>query len=143
MSLESIAYTSSAAHGLTDHDLETLLTGARHVNTKLGISGVLLFHEGSFLQYFEGPPEGVSQVYDRVRRSPLHHDLIELMRGPIAERAFTAWSMGFTHAPKSTLLQLSNAVWKAQLQQNGTSEPTSDGFALLQHFWRTNRGQGG
>ncbi len=144
MSLEAIAYTSSAVPGLTEASLEHLLTRARRNNEVLGVSGVLLFHDGSFLQYFEGPPEAVRQVYERIQRSPMHRDIIELIRGPIEERSFSNWLMGFTRVPESSALQMSNASWKTRLSQanRAASAADSDGLDLLKQFWASNRGAG-
>lgn len=141
MTLVALAYTSSATHRLGDAELERLLEQARRTNEELGVTGVLLYHDGSFLQYFEGPAEGVEKVYERIRRSTLHGGIIELIRGPVPKRAFSGWLMGFTRAPGSTLLQLSNASWKARMRQGGAGESMagSEGFELLLQFWNSNR----
>lgn len=137
--LVAIAYASSATHALGDADLEQLLQRARRKNEEVGVTGVLLYHDGSFLQYFEGPAEGVEVVYERIRRSPLHGGIIELIRGPIERRVFSSWVMGFTHPPASTLLRLSNASWKARVKQSGSAPSAlhSDGFELLLQFWNS------
>lgn len=142
MQLEAVAYTSSAVHDMTVAELEQLLLKSRAKNAELGVTGVLLFHDGSFFQYFEGPPAAVEEVYARIRRSPLHQDIIELLRGPIRSRSFGAWLMGFTQAPASTLLSLSNASWEARVRQEHAVAPTaaSEGLELLLQFWNSNRG---
>lgn len=139
-SLEAVAYVSSAAPGLDETDLEALLVTARRRNRALGVTGVLLYHDGSFFQYFEGPRPGVEEVYAHIKRSPQHHDIIELARLPIAERVFPSWLMGFTHAPASRILQLSKASWEkaAQGLPEGASLP--EGMSLLMAFWRSNGG---
>ncbi|MEY2689437.1 MAG: hypothetical protein RL375_3636 [Pseudomonadota bacterium] len=137
MPLEAIAYTSSAVGAPTDTDLERLLVHARRHNEQVGVTGVLLYHDGSFFQYFEGPAEGVAAVYERVRRSALHRGLVEVMHEPVAARAFEDWLMGFTQAPGSTLLQLSNASWKARLARADVALAESEGFQLLRNFWRS------
>jgi Sensors of blue-light using FAD len=140
MSLEAVGYTSSAVPDITDATLELLLTDARQKNDELGVTGVLLFHDGSFFQYFEGPPPAVNQVYDRIRQSRLHTGIIELMRSPIEHRAFANWLMGFTRAPASTVLQISNANWRASLGPGGAAGAESDGLALLRRFWSLSGG---
>lgn len=142
MTLEAVVYTSSAARGITDALLERLLVDARRKNEELGVTGVLLFHDGSFFQYFEGPPPAVEEVYERIRNSQLHRGIIELMRRPIEQRCFGNWLMGFTRVPSSTVLQLSNADWKLSLStvESSSCSPASDGLALLQHFWTSSGG---
>lgn len=143
MLLEAIAYTSSAAPGLDDARLEALLARARKVNAELGVTGVLLHHEGSFLQYFEGPPEGVARAYERICRCSMHRGLIELMRRPIEQRCFGDWVMGFTRTPKSAVLQLSNASWRTSMQSDNAPSHVldSEGMSLLQQFWQSNVGR--
>jgi len=142
MKLEAVAYTSSAIHGTTVADLEQLLLSAREKNAELGVTGVLLFHDGSFFQYFEGPPAAVEEIYARIRRSPMHRGIIELVRKPIRSRSFGGWLMGFTQAPASTVLSLSNASWQARVRQENAVEPkaASEGLELLLQFWNSNRG---
>jgi len=140
MQFEAVAYTSSAVPEVTVASLEALLLRARQKNEELGVTGVLLFHDGSFFQYFEGPPLAVEEVYARIRRSPLHRGIYELMRGPVHSRSFGDWLMGFSQAPASTVLKLSTASWEARVRQEATlPKATSEGLALLLQFWLTNR----
>ena len=138
MSLEAVVYTSSAIADITDADLERLIEDARRKNDEVGVTGVLLYHDGAFLQYFEGPPAAVEEVYARIRRSTLHRGLIELTREPVTHRSFGQWVMGFTQVPPSTLLQMTNASRESLAQQAGDdAAPGSDGLKLLLHFWAT------
>jgi hypothetical protein len=139
MHLEAIAYTSSATKGLANKDLERLLLRARAKNAELGITGVLLFHDGSFFQYFEGSTAAIDEVYAGIIRSSMHHGIIQLMREPIQSRSFGNWLMGFTTAPASTVLALSNASWRNQVLH--TPSNISDGLGLLLQFWASNRGE--
>lgn len=144
MTLVALAYTSSASGLLGDADLEALLEGARRANQEFDVTGVLLYDDGSFLQYLEGPPEGIAAVYERVRRSPLHSGIIELIRGPIPARVFSGWQMGFTRTPASAVLRLANASWKAQLRHDAATPALTDseGFQLLRQFWDSSRAGG-
>ncbi len=138
MSFECIVYASSAVGKLSDSDLEAILLKSRRRNQEHQVTGALLYHDGSFFQYFEGPREGVQVVYGHIRRSPLHHGIIELQASPVGERAFPSWLMGFTRAPKSTILQLSAASWQSAIHGSQGAELTSEGMELLLSFWRTN-----
>ena len=135
--LAAVAYTSSARGLPSDAALEALLVRCRQVNAEQAVTGALLYHDGNFFQYFEGPPAGVAAVYARVLRAPLHHGVIELARGPIAARAFDGWQMGFCRAPASLVLKLSQAAWTLQAEQLLEDRAASDGLALLLHFWQT------
>jgi hypothetical protein len=140
MPLSAIAYVSSATHDLSDAELEELLAKAQERNRRHAVTGALLYHDGSFFQYFEGPDEGLDIVYQHIRRSPLHFDIVELMHSPIKQRSFSDWWMGFARAPASAILQLADASWHQHLQQQLAAQSASIGMTLLLEFWRTNRG---
>lgn len=64
-----------------------------HNNRMAGVSGLLLFHRGWFLQVLEGPLEVVDDTFDRIRRDLRHTDIRTVADLPIAARAFGDWSM--------------------------------------------------
>jgi hypothetical protein len=135
--LTAIAYVSSATRRLSEAELEDLLLQARTFNREIEVTGVLLHHDGSFFQYFEGPDDAVAQVYERIRQSRLHHTIFELCRGPITQCAFANWQMGFAQTPQSTILKLSHAEWKATAAAIDGTEQPSEGLELLAGYWRT------
>jgi hypothetical protein len=139
MSLESIIYVSSGVEPLSDADLESLLSAARSNNETFQITGVLLYHDGNFFQYLEGPSVGVQTVYGYIQQSKLHQGIIELDRETISQRVFPSWLMGFNRVSGSMMLQLSNASWKASLDQMLSQPSASKGMVLLLDFWRLNR----
>lgn len=130
-----LCYTSTATKPMTQSDLEALLQRARQFNASQDVTGVLLHHTGSFLQYLEGPRQGIERVYARIRVSPLHTDLFELLDGPADERLFPDWKMGSTGVPESTMLSLRHASWGSLENAKGNSPSLSPGMLLLRaHF---------
>jgi hypothetical protein len=93
--LLGLVYVSSATHWLSSAELGRLVRGARERNARLGVTGVLLYSYGNFMQYLEGPAESVGTVYEHIKASPLHAGIIELLREPIEAREFVDWSMAF------------------------------------------------
>ena len=93
--LIQVIYASAAATPFTPEALRTLLGKSRSRNTFHGISGVLLYHEGSILQVLEGPEDMVDRILSSVTKDPRHNRLRYLSRAPIQKREFEAWSMGF------------------------------------------------
>jgi hypothetical protein len=134
--LAAIAYVSSATSDLSVADLEALLLSARAQNARARITGVLLHHDGSFFQYLEGPEAEVRAVYARIKTARQHCGLIELMNRRIEARCFEDWKMGFSRAPKSLVLQLSQASWATDLSQELGKENKPSGIKLLLEFWR-------
>jgi len=136
----SLAYVSSAIRRLSDAELEGLLCGARRFNAGACVSGALLYHDGCFLQYLEGPPVAVAAAYDRVRASPLHHGIFELLHADVAQRHFQGWHMGFSEPSASLMLALSQADWVGT-QRHGRAA-SNGGVQLLLDFWQRSRGGG-
>jgi hypothetical protein len=62
-------------------------------NRMRGLTGLLLFHRGWFLQVLEGPLEAVDDTFDRIRRDARHTDIRTVADLPIAARAFGDWTM--------------------------------------------------
>lgn len=131
MELFGIAYASEASRPLSAEDLDGLLLSARSRNALVHVTGVLLYGEGQFFQYFEGTRDGVDEVYKRIKASRLHHNLLQLEDRRIPQRLFNRWFMGFRETPASVLQKLSNEQWARELPWiEGQSNP-SPGIAHL------------
>jgi hypothetical protein len=91
----SLTYVSSATQLFSDQDLVQLLQQCDEKNTRLGITGMLLYKDGNFIQVLEGSDENVKLVYRSILNDQRHHGVICLLEENIAERQFPGWSMGF------------------------------------------------
>ena len=138
--LRAIAYVSSATQQLmTVPQLESLLVQARDLNLQSAVTGVLLYSDGNFMQYFEGSEDSVRDTYERIRASRRHRDIIEILNERIAQRSFPDWQMGFAQPAQSELLALSTARWQSMAGEALGSSAISPGLALLQNFWKRAR----
>ena len=95
MQLHSITYTSVASYALSKSDLEHLLSTARKRNLEQHVTGVLLHVEGRFMQYLEGPQDGLEEVLTHIKASPLHHHVDVRAMQAIESREYEAWSMAY------------------------------------------------
>jgi hypothetical protein len=95
MSLSHLLYLSYETYFLTSVDLERILASSVRNNTRLHLTGLLLYSRGSFMQLLEGEEEDVLNMWERLHRDPRHRDLRLLVYGPIAERSFSDWAMSF------------------------------------------------
>ena len=94
-SIHTIVYASSARWHLTEIELEDILRRARSNNTNHGISGLLLYSDGNFLQVLEGKKETVEKLFHRIELDNRHVGVIRLMEITSQERNFDGWSMGY------------------------------------------------
>ena len=90
-----LGYASAATRPFSDEELVELLSRARIKNESLGVTGMLLYHEGSFLQILEGDQERVESLYETISRDPRHTDAMLLFRRDGEQRHFDEWTMGF------------------------------------------------
>jgi hypothetical protein len=93
--LHFLVYVSSAVTPFSTPDLVALLEKAHAVNTALGVTGMLLYKDGNVMQVLEGNREVVHSLYAKIHRDPRHRGLLTLLEGPLTERQFPEWSMGF------------------------------------------------
>jgi hypothetical protein len=90
-----LVYVSSAVNLFSDDELAELLEKSRKNNHRLGITGILLYKDGNFMQFLEGPKEAVVSLAAKIKDDPRHHGLIVLLQEEHEEREFEEWSMGF------------------------------------------------
>jgi EAL domain-containing protein (putative c-di-GMP-specific phosphodiesterase class I) len=94
--LIQLIYSSAARHAMSPREIKALLTQSRRKNAKAGISGMLLYINGSFFQVLEGEEKAVDALFSTISKDSRHTNITTIIREPIAKRAFTDWSMGYT-----------------------------------------------
>jgi hypothetical protein len=90
-----LIYSSEATPGLAAAELEEMLAESRVRNRVYGITGVLLFVEGAFLQILEGEKDDVLGLMERIQRDPRHRGVKVFYEQEVDERAFASWSMAY------------------------------------------------
>lgn len=96
-----LVYQSTAARHFTAVELLELLALSRAKNARLQITGMLLYHEGRFLQLLEGGETEARQLYATIAQDQRHKWVALVMTGPSAERDFPDWTMGFRDLEQS------------------------------------------
>ena len=91
----SLIYLSEGTVDFSQQDLRELLTKARENNSALGVSGMLLFKSGNFLQVLEGDEETVLALFKKISLDTRHARIVPLFQGVSPRRDFPDWSMGF------------------------------------------------
>jgi hypothetical protein len=93
--LSQIVYTSAAIRDLSRAELLGLLKGSVERNSRLGITGLLLYKNCCFLQALEGEEETVVLLFAKISRDPRHRHVIPLIHEPIKQRYFPDSAMAF------------------------------------------------
>lgn len=92
--LVRLMYASRAADSVNQNELVAILKKSKANNAETGVTGVLCFSAGIFLQVLEGGRSPVSALYNRIANDPRHHDVVLLSYEEVDERRFAGWSMG-------------------------------------------------
>lgn len=91
----SLIYGSSAITPMAEEDLLRLLEVSHQNNAQNGITGMLLYGNGNFLQVLEGDEEAVLSCFERIKQDPRHHQVMTYRQKSITEREFGGWEMAF------------------------------------------------
>ncbi|MGI4760368.1 MAG: BLUF domain-containing protein [Janthinobacterium lividum] len=102
----SIVYISTAIVEFGEAALLQLLKQSRGFNEKAGITGVLMYGGGRFVQVLEGCPAAVRCLYARIAADPRHGRLEKLADGLVPRREFAEWHMSFAPRPTGLDWQL-------------------------------------
>lgn len=89
----SLTYRSEAAVAPSPSELQSLVSAARTRNQSVGITGMLLYDGGRFLQTLEGPPEAVDRIWSSIQRDPRHGGIEVLSHHIVPARLFSGWDM--------------------------------------------------
>ena len=124
MALYQIVYISAATVSFSDEDLRELLDIARTNNAAQGVSGMLVYHEGSFIQVLEGERVAVESVYEKIETDERHSNQTVLLRGDIEHRTFESWAMAFL--PSSSLSDIPAGFHPFLRQRSCKSDDTEN-----------------
>jgi hypothetical protein len=92
--LVRLMYASRANPAVDQDELISILRKSKANNPSLGVTGVLCFSEGIFLQALEGGRSAVNRLYNRIATDSRHTQVELLSYEEIGERRFAGWSMG-------------------------------------------------
>ncbi len=139
--LKHCIYASAAVQDFTPEELTGLLEVARGNNDRLGLTGILLYVEGNFLQVLEGERAAVDQIYESISRDKRHTRVTQIVSESISRRAFTDWSMGFLSLSKKQLAEIVGAKdffdWNRSLEPILTGRARKIVEAFCEGLWHT------
>jgi hypothetical protein len=93
----NLIYASSAFTPMSEEELLDLLINARRKNTEMGVTGMLLYKSGNFLQVLEGEEAVVQSLFEEISNDRRHHDVMIIAKRPVTQRQFDGWSMAFSN----------------------------------------------
>ena len=92
--LVRLLYASRAKVAITDQEMAAILKKSREHNPAEGITGLLCYTDGIFMQMLEGGRDAINARYNTIVRDVRHNDVILLSYEEISDREFAGWAMG-------------------------------------------------
>jgi Sensors of blue-light using FAD len=92
--LVRLMYASRAVDAVDQDALVAILRKSKTNNPSCGVTGVLCYSGGIFLQVLEGGRSAVNRLYSRIVTDPRHSQVELLSYEEIGERRFAGWAMG-------------------------------------------------
>ncbi len=131
-----LVYFSAATTPFTKAQLMALLKKAREKNERLGITGMLLYKEGDFLQLLEGERSAVEALFRVIETDPRHKEVFVALEEATDARLFDQWSMGFRdlHDPELPATPGFSPCMNTPLVANRFKDHPSDALQLLAMF---------
>jgi len=92
--IRRIVYLSKASYPMRRIDLRSINFISSTNNAKVGITGLLMYSAGNFMQALEGRSAVVGEVLERIRLDERHVKLRVLVDEQDQQRIFGSWAMG-------------------------------------------------
>ncbi len=138
MPIRAVVYVSEAGpavagdvRALGNGKLDWVVDDAARFNRDAGVTGVLLFDGERFLQYMEGPEDGLSVAYSRVLSASSHNGIVELQRGRVGQRRLPFWPMRWLPVEPAELKRLAHADWTRFNQRGDADDANATAMDLL------------
>ena len=130
-----LLYVSRSVKPETPEETESILNSSREHNISNGITGVLCFGGGIYLQAIEGGRSQVNALYTHIVKDPRHKDVVILAYEEISERRFGGWTMGQVDTSRINASILLKYAEKPELDPYSVSGKVS--LALLEELMAT------
>ena len=115
--------------------IESILSQSRQFNPTCGITGILCYGGGIFLQAIEGGRNAVNELYSHIVRDSRHKDVVLLHYQEISERRFGGWTMGQVNTSRINASILLKYAEKPELDPYAVSGAVS--LALMEELMAT------
>jgi len=133
--LVRLLYVSRALDPDSLIDIQTIMDSAREHNVTNGITGILCYGGGIYLQALEGGRRQVNELYSHIVKDKRHTDVVLLHYEEITERRFGSWTMGQVNLSKLNTSVILKYSEKPELDPYSVSGGMA--IALLEELMRT------
>jgi hypothetical protein len=135
--MRQLLYASNTSRDVSQAVLDDVLAASRRNNARDGVTGMLLYLDGGFMQVLEGEGAAVGAAYARIAKDKRHWNT-QVLLDRQAPRAFADWTMGFERpkAGDDGIFAITRDAIAGKLKPGVPLEI----MALLTTFYRVNSG---
>lgn len=140
MSLHTLVFMSRAVRPFSEEELVQLSRSACTNNRIRGITALLMYCDGDFIEALEGPSDDVFRVFGRIACDPRHQHIEVLLSGTIDQRNFEYPSMGVLDASKECAICREEFRSIAAQAHSDRSQAGQAALDMLLRFYERNGG---
>jgi hypothetical protein len=139
MSLCRLVYLSEAVGKPTAVELENLVQKCHVKNSALGVSGLLLYSGGNFMQVLEGDDLCIASIYAKIEKDVRHKNLRRLLFKSADRRLFPDWGMNLALTDRAIAIDrtaVDKTLLGLRLLKDNSESFETQALTLLQEFRR-------
>lgn len=102
INLYQLVYTSLRNPSCNEREIEQILVACQRNNPSKNVTGILLHSDNYFIQYLEGNKD-IIKLYDLIKDDTRHRRPVLLSYGPLQERVFPSWHMGYKNLTRERI----------------------------------------
>ena len=91
-----LVYISVASTHIDETVVRDIEKTSQRNNKNAGVTGILLFDDGRFMQFLEGSELEVRRIFSKITRDGRHEGIEVLRQQLIPQRQFSDWHMKYT-----------------------------------------------
>ncbi|MBU3621849.1 BLUF domain-containing protein [Polynucleobacter sp. CS-Odin-A6] len=108
-----LIYVSSSTETFTREKFLDLAFVMSSQNTKIGITGMLVFKDGNFMEVLEGEESAVKELFSKIHVDPRHTLVSVIQEGDISAREYSSWAMTFYNSATEQYEHVGSPIqWK-------------------------------
>ena len=137
-----LIYISAAKPGVDEVEMHEILTVAVKNNEAHDVTGLLVYHDGMFIQMLEGEKQDVELIFEKIQKDERHFDIRTLSKGTSEKRHFPNWRMALevTHEKTFRQLEAFEGLKEGSDFLDGL-EDNQIGIRLLRYFYTSVEGE--
>lgn len=90
-----ILFHSRASFRMKEEEVFKILSKSKVNNKKAGLTGILLYVNGHFMEFLEGEERVVKAMFKKINQDPRHDDSKIVLQGVSPNRLFDGWNLAY------------------------------------------------